>query len=202
MMNNALDNLQYENTELTQEIDKLRTELRALKSQALFVRDCEGEPVVETIEVNGWQAKIFNDHESSFRFEIYNKDCDYVESEGGIVHYEAVTRVAKDLLEMYSEFVEQQEAKAVIGQQAWQFVFESEIETTLNVIAESYTAAQEKAYQIYADNIISFSNKDIKYVQAEHNVYSATHLKDESKKLFDNAFKEHKETLDNLWDKK
>lgn len=49
-MNNALDNLEYMNTELIQEnealtaqLKALKDELKALKEQALFVRDCEGE---------------------------------------------------------------------------------------------------------------------------------------------------------------
>lgn len=221
-MNNALDNLEYMNTELIQEnealtaqLKALKDELKALKEQALFVRDCEGEPVIETIEINGWQAKIFHDLENTFRFEIYNADCDYIESEGGFKTLKNIIRVVTDLLHLYSEFKADIIAPAgpedtVINLKAWIFEVETETNSTLVVPAENYVQAQDKLYEIYDKMTVSFDNRYVRVYGSEHNIKSVRdyteheavtdlYTADALQGILEDE--NHKKTLDNLGDK-
>lgn len=60
----------------------------------------------------------------------------------------------------------------------FRFVFETELETTLDVEAENYASAQDRAYAIYETQKFRITDSPIQFVNWTHNVYSAEQIEE------------------------
>ena len=167
-----------ENLALKAQIDALKKETRDLKEQALLERDFTMERAAEVIRINGWQARILYDHENTYRFEIYDAECNYVESEGGFESSEKIEEVATDLLHLYSTHKPEPVTKIYTGDKivnldAWTFEVETTIQSTLILPGENYEETKQRLLEIYKTMDVNFSNRRVGIKGSEHVVKSS-----------------------------